>query len=162
MKRDLRLLIHIISIIIVLQILLAITGISSKYYDIFLPIIPFFSLINNNSILILGYLIIGFISSIIHYDELFSIMLGYGVSIVLLLNFSRKYSLTNLINYIISIFAISLIVFTIQMLAYFAKDKVIVMRDMFQFLYSNIMIGLFYYYFYRVIFSLRNVEGVKR
>lgn len=162
MKKDFKLLIYIVLIVIFIKITLAITGISNCYYDFLLPIIPFIALINNLNIVLILYLFIGLLSSIIHYDEMFSILLGYGVSLMILLNFSKKYSLTNLFNYLLSVFAVSLIVVIIQMLSYFAKDKLIVIRDLFQFLFSNILISLFYYYMFKIVVTLRNTDSVKR
>ncbi|GEM_PF-1888827 len=147
--------------LIIFKLLTNITG-TIYYYDIFIPIIPFFALLNNNNIIIVLFIIISFISSIIHYDEIFATMFGYGVSLMLLIIFSKKYSLVNIVNYLISVVAISLIIFIVMMLAYFVKDKIIVFQELYQFVLMNLIVGFLFYIAYRIAKLRRVPENVKR
>jgi len=155
-----RKIISIILLIIIAKFLFVILGLSNKYYDIFIPIIPFATLLNSNTLIILFYIITATASSIIHYDETFVVGLGYGISLLILIRFSRKYSLTNIFNYLLSVLTISVIVFFCMVLVYLAKDELVVMRDFSQFVSMNLVIAIFYYILYRILIS-RAYEYVK-
>jgi len=133
---------------------------SHKYYDVFVPLLPFATILKSNIYLVLFYIFIAIISSIVHYDEAFAIGLGYGISLLLLITFSRKYSLVNLFNYLVSVLIISTIVFAIMTIVYFIKDEIIVLREYYQFASINMLISIFYYIFYRII-VIRSFEYVK-
>lgn len=121
------------------------------FYDIFIPLLPFIALIKSVRMIIGAYSIIGVTSSLIHYDELFCNMLGYGISILLLINFSKKYSLLNIFNYTVSIIAISLLNFSVLLLAYLVKDKVVAFGEIYRYVFLNLFVGIFYYLSYRII-----------
>ncbi len=150
MRDELRIPLYFFGAYILLKVLTLIFGVSYYYADVFIPLIPFFVLLDNYALQILLFVIMGFVSSVVYYDEMFANLLGYGISLILLLNFSKKYSLINLFNYLISVITASLIVFLVQMLSYFAKDKIIVFADLYQFVFINLFAGVLYYYSYRI------------
>lgn len=121
------------------------------FYDIFIPLLPFVTLLSGTATIIGFYLITGITSSVIHYDELFGNMLGYGISIILLISLSKRYFLLHIFNYLASIFVISLLNFTILLLAYLIKDEIVVFGEVYRYLFLNLFVGIFYYFSYRIM-----------
>jgi hypothetical protein len=150
----------IVLLLIAIRFFSGLFDLSHKYYDVFVPLLPFATILKSNIYLVLFYIFIAIISSIVHYDEAFAIGLGYGISLLLLITFSRKYSLVNLFNYLVSVLIISTIVFAIMTIVYFIKDEIIVLREYYQFASVNMLISIFYYIFYRII-AIRSFEYVK-
>lgn len=162
MRYKLKSLLSLLGLYLILKVFLSLLGLSKYYFDMFIPILPFLSIVNSFTILVLLFFAISFFASIIYYDEMFTIFLSYGISLLLIIKFSKKYSFINAFNYFLSIFIISILVFTIQVLFYFAKDRIVILSGFYKFISINLIIGFIYYWFYQLVYSRIISDNVKR